>query len=117
MQSGTWAYSATSGHQAGLDLVGFGVEATDGSIGKVDKHSEVTGLAFLVVDTGPWIFGRRVVLPASTVVRVDPAEEAVYVDRSRSEIKGSPEFETRQHSDERTYYEQIGNYYGLPYGE
>ncbi|MBC3840885.1 PRC-barrel domain containing protein [Streptacidiphilus sp. 4-A2] len=113
MQSGMWGYSATAGHRTGMDLAGFHVEATDGRIGKVDKHSDEAGMSFLVVDTGPWIFGRRVVLPAGTVVRVDPAEETVHLNRSKDEIKGSPELETHQHPDERTYYEQVGNYYGL----
>ncbi|MFB6545606.1 hypothetical protein ACFCW4_26345, partial [Streptomyces virginiae] len=29
-----------TGYQAGTDIVGYKVEATDGSIGKISKHSE-----------------------------------------------------------------------------
>lgn len=45
----------------------------------------------LVVDTGPWIFGRKVMLPAGTIERVDWDDQAVYVDRTKDEIKDSPE--------------------------
>ena len=43
---------------------GFGVEAIDGSIGKVDEATYDTDSSSIVVDTGPWIFGRKVMLPA-----------------------------------------------------
>lgn len=46
------------------DLVGYAVEAADGSIGKVDRATYEAGSAYVVVDTGPWILGHRVVLPA-----------------------------------------------------
>jgi hypothetical protein len=42
-----------------VDLVGYRVEATDGRIGSVDEASDDTDARWLVVDTGPWIFGRR----------------------------------------------------------
>ncbi|MBD0291736.1 MAG: PRC-barrel domain containing protein, partial [Thermoleophilia bacterium] len=46
------------------DVVGFSVEATDGGIGKVDEATYDVGQSYLVVDTGPWIFGKKVLLPA-----------------------------------------------------
>jgi hypothetical protein len=45
------------------DLVGFHVEARDGSIGKIDETTNETGRNYLVVDTGPWILGRKVIIP------------------------------------------------------
>jgi hypothetical protein len=50
-------------------LVGCDVEARDGSIGKVDEATPDTGRAYIVVDTGPWILGRKVVIPAGTIER------------------------------------------------
>src|SRR3712207_4183475 len=70
-----------------LDLVGYHVEAADGRIGTVDEASYEVGSACLVVDTGPWIFGRKVLLPAGTVDRVDHRERTVKVDRTRDEIR------------------------------
>ena len=60
-------------------MVGYDVHATDGDIGKVDEASDQAGSSGVVVDTGPWIFGRKVVLPAGTVKRVDDADRKVYV--------------------------------------
>jgi hypothetical protein len=55
----------------GIDLSSFEVEAVDGSIGKVDKPTNETGGSYLIVDTGPWIFGKKVVLPAGVITRID----------------------------------------------
>ena len=38
------------------------MEATDGSIGKVDEATSEGGSSYIVVDTGPWIFGKKVQL-------------------------------------------------------
>ena len=45
---------------ARTDVTGFEVEATDGGIGKVDEATNEVGSSYLVVDTGPWIFGKKV---------------------------------------------------------
>ena len=93
-------------------LVGFGVEATDGGIGKVDERtSDVQSHGFLVIDTGPWILGKKVMLPAGVVTSVDLDEEKIYVDRTKDEIKNSPEFDDDRFRDE-PYRNEIGSYYG-----
>ena len=71
------------------NLVGFEVEATDGKIGKVDEHARHPVAGFIVVDTGPWIFGKKVMLrPIVQSVELD--EEKVYVNRTKDEIKSAP---------------------------
>ena len=47
------------------------------------------------MDTGPWIFGRKVMLPAGVVERIDTVEKKIYVDRTKDQIKNSPEFDER----------------------
>src|SRR4051794_6850343 len=91
-----------------LDLTGFSVEATDGHIGKVDEATHEAGGSFLVVDTGPWIFGKKVMLPAGVVERIDPESETVYVNRTKEEIKNAPEFDQKQSRDDRNYRGQLG---------
>jgi len=96
---------------AGTDFTGFKVEATDGEIGKVDEATNEAGTGYLVVDTGPWIFGKKVMLPAGVINRVDSGDQRVFVDRTKDEIKGAPEFdETRFRETE--YREELGGYYG-----
>jgi hypothetical protein len=102
-----WTFPDTVGR---LDLTGFDVEATDGSIGKVDEATHDVGESYIVVDTGVWIFGKKVLLPAGTVKRVDRDDEKVYVDRSKDEIKEAPEFDKDAYRDEG-YRSQVGDYY------
>src|SRR5215212_4509695 len=65
------------------DLTGFSVEARDGSIGKVDEASNDVGASYIVVDTGVWIFGKKVLLPAGTIDTIDPDSETVFVSRTK----------------------------------
>jgi hypothetical protein len=92
---------------ATADLDGYKVEALDGSVGSVDEASYDVDDAWLVVDTGPWIFGKKVLLPAGTVQHFDHAERKVYVDRTKAQIKDSPEYD--KNSSE--YRQQVGEYY------
>ena len=77
---------------SGLDLSGYSVEALDGSIGKIDKATYEAAQSLLIVDTGPWIFGRKVMIPAGIVDRVDEADEKVWVNRTKEQIKDAPEY-------------------------
>jgi len=94
---------------SGRDLGGYGVEALDGSIGKVDEASNDVGESYLIVDTGPWIFGKKVMLPAGVVQRVD--DDKVWVNRTKDEIKNAPEYDDSVMSD-RGYRDSLGGYYG-----
>ena len=93
-----------------VDLTGFKVEARDGSIGKVDEATHEAGGSFIVVDTGPWIFGKKVVLPAGVIDRIDLENNRVTVRLTKDQIKGSPEYdaETYRTDDYRT---RLGSYY------
>jgi len=107
--SDIWAYRETTWTQG--DLSGFEVEATDGSIGKVDEATNDAGAGFVVVDTGPWIFGKKVLLPAGVIEDVDLDSQKVYVNRTKDEIKNAPEFDKDRYMDE-TYRSDVGSYYG-----
>jgi hypothetical protein len=72
--------------------------------------------SFIVVDTGPWIFGKKVLLPAGVVDRVDLDTETVFVNRSKDEIKNAPEYDEEKHRSNETYrqsyHTNLGSYYG-----
>jgi hypothetical protein len=93
------------------DLTGFGVEAIDGSIGKVDAASHETDSSLVVVDTGPWIFGKKVMLPAGVIDRIDFDDEKVYVHRTKDEIKHAPEYDDSLSAD-MSYRARLAQYYG-----
>ncbi len=104
-----WTFSEPSINPT--SLIGFSVEATDGGIGKIDEATGETGRSHLIVDTGPWIFGKKVLLPAGVVERVDLDTETVFVSRTKDEIKNAPEFDTDELRDDEAYRGRVGSYY------
>ena len=104
-----WTYGDTI--RTGGDLSGYHVEATDGGIGKIDEATYEAGSSCLVVDTGPWIFGKKVMLPAGLVESVDHDEQKVFVRATKDAIKDSPEFQDGYYKDD-DYRNELGSYYG-----
>jgi hypothetical protein len=109
-----WYFRPDAGWASEFDLIGYHVEAADGGIGKVHEATHAAGDSYLVVDTGPWIFGRRVLLPAGTVTHIDHTDRRVYLDRTKEQVKSAPEFDPDQVT-EATYRDKVGGYYGDTY--
>ena len=109
MNTNIWTYSRDLNEP--MDVEGFDVEAADGEIGKVDEATYDVGSSCIVVDTGPWIFGRKVVLPAGVIERIDMDDRKVSVRLTKDQIKNSPELDeaTDYRSDE--YRSTLGSYY------
>jgi len=108
-----WTFRDTTLSQQNLS--GLKVEALDGSIGKVDEASNDVSGSFIVVDTGPWIFGKKVLLPAGVVSRVDLDTETVFVNRTKDQIKNAPEYDEDKNQDvsyRERYRGDVGSYYG-----
>ena len=102
-----WTYRGTTPG----DVVGYEVEALDGSIGKVDEATYEVGRSYIVVDTGPWIFGKKVMIPAGVVRGIDETEEKVFVNRTKEQIKNAPEYDDSLAADDM-YRSDLGSYYG-----
>lgn len=107
MNGDLWSYPDSVGR---LDLTGFDAEAVDGDIGTVDGTSLEAGAGYLVIDTGRWIFGKKVLIPAALVERVDRDDETVYIGRTKAEIENAPEFDGDHYRD-AAYRERVGAYY------
>jgi hypothetical protein len=103
-----WAYRSEFAEVGSIE--GFSVEATDGSIGKIDEASNDVGRSYIVVDTGPWIFGKKVLLPAGMIEHIDRTDEQVFVGLTKDEIKNAPEFDETTYRDD-TYRSSVGDYY------
>jgi hypothetical protein len=95
-----------------MDVAGYSVEALDGGIGKVDEAAYDVGSSYIIVDTGPWIFGKKVLLPAGVIDRIDMEDETISVRRTKDQIKDAPEMDESTFRSE-AYRSQVGNYYGL----
>ena len=107
-----WTYAVVvASDLTATDVTGFSVEALDGKIGKVDEATNDVNGSYIVVDTGPWIFGKKVILPAGVVDRVDPDTETAFVDRTKDEIKNAPPFAESTQPGEQ-YRTELGDYYG-----
>jgi hypothetical protein len=95
-----------------IDITGFDVEATDGHIGKIDEATFEAGGSCLVVDTGFWIFGKRRMIPAGVVSKVEPDDKKVFVSMSKQEIKDAPDFEKERHAaDAAAHHAEHADYY------
>jgi hypothetical protein len=106
-----WSYRDTANPQPPTDVVGFEVVATNGSIGKVDQAADDTGASYLVVDTGPWIFGKKRMLPAGVIERIDYDGRQVFVNLTKDQVRDAPDYEAAEDPDE-TYRSDLGTYYG-----
>src|SRR4029079_17462728 len=110
MDPSIWTYSREYTAEP-MDIDGFKVQALDGDIGKVDEATYEVGAAYIVVDTGPWIFGRKVVIPAGAVERLDLDDEAVTVRLTKDQIKNSPELGEMTDYRSEEYRTSLGTYY------
>lgn len=103
----TWSYRDDS--YSSVDLVGYSVEASDGSIGKIDKTSNETSSSYVVVDTGFWIFGKKRLIPAGAITTIDHNDKQVHVAMTKDQIKSAPDFDESDWNDDSR--SRHGDYY------
>ena len=99
------------------DIEGLSLHATDGDIGHMedfyfDDHNWT--VRYLVVNTGNWLLGRRVLISPVVVGDIKINEKKVYVSLSRKKIEESPDIDTNQ-TVSRLMEQEFYNYYGWPY--
>ena len=109
-----WSYRDTARSQT-TDLVGFQVVATDGAIGNLDAATYDVGGSYIVVDTGFWIFGKKRMLPAGVIDRIDYDAHKVHVNLTKDQIREAPDFHAEREREE-AYRQDIGTYYGPYFG-
>ncbi len=103
--AGLWTYP-----QATVDLRGFSVCSSDGAVGKGADATYGDGTSYLVVDTRPWIIGKKVIVPAGVVGRVDEVADTVMATITKGEIKAGPAW--RPHEvDSQAYRRRVEGYY------
>src|SRR5277367_4375088 len=93
---------------------GYAIEASDGDIGTVSDFlfDDASWLIrWLVVDTGNWLSGRKVLLPPSVLERLDAKEQEFSVRLTMQQVKDSPEIDTDRpvsRQMETTVYDYYG---------
>ncbi len=97
------------------DLYGFSVAASDGSIGEVGDcyfDDQTWTTRFFVVETGPWLRGRKVLIPPIAIQSLDWAEKVLSISLARERVKNSPDIDTSKPVSRQHETEQFG-YYGF----
>jgi hypothetical protein len=83
------------------DLKGYEVSARDGSIGKVEELVDGDdGRAYIVVDTGFWIFDKKRMIPAGAIDTIDHKNRRINVKLTKDEIKKAPDYDAEHRNDE-----------------
>ncbi|HEX2112375.1 MAG TPA: hypothetical protein VHF67_12575 [Gaiellaceae bacterium] len=93
-----------------LDLTKFSAEATDGDVGKVDSASYEPGASFIVVDTGPLVLGKKVLVPAGLVRSIDDVGQTVEIDLAKDQVENAPGVDEERIRDE-SYRAELSRYY------
>jgi len=100
-----------------LDLLNLTLGATDGTIGTVkDVYFDEArwAIRYLIVDTGDWLPGRRVLISPFAVRAIEWGRGRVDVGLTRQQVKYSPDIDT-QKPISRQNEEAYLSYYGYPY--
>ena len=95
----------------------FTIFATDGAIGAVDDiffDDERWAVRYVVVDTGKWLPGRRVLVTPLQITHVRWGEQEMRVSITRNQVANSPEVDTHKPVS-RQYEAGYFDYYGYPY--
>ncbi len=100
------------------ELKNLTVAARDGEIGRCqdflfdDEHWTVR---YIDVNTGRWLFGRRVLISPASVQMPDLANNRLPVDLSREQIESAPGLDDHQ-TVSRRHEAELARYYGqIPY--
>ena len=104
-------------------LKDFAIRATDGDIGTLEDlyfDDETWAIRYLVVDTGKWLAGRRVLISPISAVHLDWDQKRLDVALTMKQVEGSPAIDThkpvsRQHEAAFVSYYGYRNYWGGPY--
>ncbi len=96
------------------DLKGYRIDAVDGEMGSVRDvlfDDQNWSVRYLVVATGPWLFGRRVLIGWRSFGSLDREHRLFFVPLERSQVKQAPSLDTDAPVSRR-YEKALSEYYG-----
>lgn len=94
----------------------YSLEAVDGEIGKFEEiyfEDSYFMIRYLVVNTGRWLSGRRLLLSPFTVGDADEQKHVLFIELTQEQIRHSPPIESAQPVS-REYEINYFKYYGWP---
>ena len=96
------------------DLEHYAIGAIDGHIGHVRDFyfdDDAWVVRYLVVDTGPWLSGRKVLISPISVRESIASERTLLVTLTREQVRNSPDVDTDKPVSSQYELEHVG-YYG-----
>lgn len=100
-------------------LIGYGMEATDGDIGKVEEFyfEDTTWLIrYLVVKTGNWFLYRKVLIAPQAIVKRNVEPGVFPVNLNKEQIRTSPDIDTDKPVSRQQDMQLYGHYAWQRYG-
>jgi hypothetical protein len=98
-------------------MTGFTIRASDGDIGRVEDfyfEDECWVIRYLVVATGPWLVGRKVLVAAQAAGLPQWDDQAIPVAMTKQQVKDSPEMDLHKPVSQKQL-EALHDHYGWPY--
>ena len=80
-------------------LIGYEIRATDGDLGTVDEFyfdDETWTVQYIVVETGNWLSGRRVLISPVAFGKPDPESRKISVNLTCGQVSSSPDIDTKR---------------------
>ncbi len=99
------------------DLRGYAIRATDDVIGEVDDlyfDDEDWAIRYLVVDTGKWLSGRKVLISPLAIGHPDWVGQLLPVSLTKAQVENSPNIDTQKPVSRQDEVQYFG-YYAYPY--
>ena len=99
------------------DLEEYAIRATDGTIGHVkDFYFDDVAwvIRYLVVDTGTWLSGRKVLISPIAIGHPNWTEKILPVAITKEQVKNSPTVDTEKPVSRQHEIEYFG-FYGYPF--
>lgn len=95
------------------EVIGYKIHATDGEIGDVEDFilDDTWKIRYLIVDTGNWFPGKKVLMSPEWIQDVKWATSSVYVDVPVAAVKNSPEYDPSRPVQE-AYETDLHQHYG-----
>ncbi len=100
-------------------LIGYSIGATDGEIGKVEEFyfdDKSWVIRYLVVKTGSWLLGRKVLISPQAVQKIDWNKKDLPVNLTREKVQNSPDIDSDKPVCRQQEIELYGHYAWQRYG-
>ena len=98
-------------------LTGFSLETEDGEIGSVKDFyfdDQYWNIRYLVVETGNWFFGRKVLISPYAIQGVAWENQLLKVKMTKEQVRSSPSIDTNLPVS-RQLEKKLNDYYAWPY--